>query len=181
MSLIRKGWSFDAVRRRHLENVHRAVARGVEFRHMDLCHRAGAEQLVRQHIAGASDWVIPENIGGVVATVQDVDDPIGALVAGAVKYGQWTQVLVQYLVVDPAWRGTGVGVVLLGMIGQKVEPFPGAKVFVGGCAKEEARFYQHSGYDVYEPGHKLDVPYLPVPLTMPDDALFPCWFVKGLK
>jgi GNAT superfamily N-acetyltransferase len=184
MQLLAQGWGLERSRDRHLRYARALVARDVQWRGIDDADADAVARLVRENIRGiGEDWTLPAESGGVVAFTE-ADGIIGAMVIGAMGNGAATAentiAFVQHIVVEPAWRGCGVGVVTLGMADQvfRSQPVP-AKHFIGCCAPEAARWYQRAGYTVLQPGEILVLPgEQPVPTVVTNEH-YPCWFFRS--
>lgn len=138
---------------------------------------------MRAHIDGApANWVVSDQSGLLVTRDRD-RNIVAAAIIGAGGFTGGTVVCVQDLVVDPEWRGLGVGTVTLGVVDQLMEGLVDqAKpvVYYGGCKAEAARFYQRCGYSVLQAGEALTIPFLPsaIAVANPD---YPCAFVLGVE
>ncbi|WP_216871020.1 GNAT family N-acetyltransferase [Modestobacter excelsi] len=134
---------------------------------------APIERLVQAHIAGgASFHFLPEE-GGVAACDPD-GQVIAGLVAAGAQFDSNVVIFIRHLVVDPAWRGQGVGVVALGVLPQLKR----AALYVGNCAANAARFYQRAGYTVLDPGQPLPFPFGKQAVLQLTNDQYPCWFYK---
>lgn len=115
---------------------------------------------------------------GAVVAFDPQGSVIGCAVVGAADFDGRAVMFLQHLVVEPRWRGRGVGAVTLGLLHQML-PFAGLVATVGNCAAEDARFYQHAGFTVFQPGEPLELPVgAPVRLVV-SNAHYPCWMVRS--
>jgi GNAT superfamily N-acetyltransferase len=102
---------------------------------------------------------------------------IGALVAGALSFeADKVVLLVRHLVVEPSWRGRGVGVVQLGVLPQVLGRQP--DLVIGNCEQDAAGFYQRAGFTVLEPGVPLPFPFGRQPMVQLTNEHYPCWFFR---
>ncbi len=177
--LLAQGWGFEKVKERHVRHAARLLEQGVQWEVMEGHDRPVVERLVRANILGIpTSWTIDPAGGGVVARDSD-GKVIGAVVAGAARFDDGQVVtFVRHLVVDPAWRGKGVGVVTLGVLHQLFSAEDQPVVFVGNCAPQDAKFYQRSGYTVLQPGEQLILPVgTPIAIGLSSQP-YPCWFFR---
>ncbi|MGP5484912.1 GNAT family N-acetyltransferase [Brachybacterium alimentarium] len=88
--------------------------------------------------------------------------------------------MVRYLAVAPDWRHHGIGTVLLCIMDQHGVPGDVTRrVFFGGCAPEEARFYQRAGFDVLQPGTPVPGEVLGSGVDFANiNAEYPCCFIR---
>ena len=174
-------WSVAKSRARHEGYALQLVKDGVKFTGADDNHWRAIEHLVQEHIAGMSDWVkLPQSQSGALVALDEHNNLIGAMVVDVASTDTEINTFIHHLVVEPSWRGRGVGVVLLGMVDQIIArhvPAEGRPVsYYGQCAPKDARFYQKAGYGVLQPQHQLIV--MGTRIQLPNDSPHPCWFLR---
>ncbi|WP_430336037.1 GNAT family N-acetyltransferase [Rhodococcus sp. ACT016] len=108
--------------------------------------------LVRDHIVGVPDFQVKDDEGGIVAVLPS-GEIIGVVVVAGVKF-ESTSVMFLRVVVAPAWRGRGLGTVLLNMLALVLN----ADMTIGSCAPSEAGFYANAGFTVLRPNVPLPFP-----------------------
>ena len=170
-----KAWDQHKAQQRHLRYARELVAGGVTFRRIEPTDRIQVRTMVRAYVAGAHGFEFDEDAGGLVA-VDGADVVIGALVVNAADFNSQIAVFVRFLVVEPTWRGRGVGVVMVGMIPQILGGQP--SVTVGNCAARDARFYQRAGFSVLDSGQRLPFPLGNQALMSNTSTSQPCWFFR---
>jgi GNAT superfamily N-acetyltransferase len=182
---MQEGWSFKAVQKRHQRYAERLVKhRGISFHSIAPGDRGVIETLVRDHRVGASQFQLEthskQGTDGWVAAHDKAGAVIAGLVANAIEVDSDIVASVRHLVVDPAWRGQGVGVVTLGMLPQLLQR-AGVRqpsMTIGGCAPNHARFFQRAGFTVLDSGEALPFPFVsPMDIYTPDE-FYPCWFFR---
>ncbi|WP_306971216.1 GNAT family N-acetyltransferase [Arthrobacter oryzae] len=160
MELLAQGWGPEKVRERFLGYAPKLVEAGVVFSAMQGSDKAQVWSLIDEHVTMPPGWKIAKEEGGIVAR-DSYGTLIGTLLMNAVGFdgpqGPATLVSIRSLVVDPAWRGRGVGVVTLGMADRPL-PSHVPAFYLGNCAEADARFYQRLGYTVLRPGSEFPLP-----------------------
>jgi GNAT superfamily N-acetyltransferase len=79
------------------------------------------------------------------------------------------------LVVEPSWRGKGVGVVLLGVIPQLLQ----TSLTFGTCAPDTAAFHQRAGFTVLDPGEPFPFPFSKqATIITNSNPTYTCWFYR---
>lgn len=183
--LLAKGWGSAKVEGRHRAAAASLAEAGVTWREAERPDHPRIAQLVRTHIHGSgADWDVDRDSGGIVA-VTGVGDIIAVLVVAAFTAGGQVVAIIRQVVVDPSWRGRGVGTVALGLVPQMLERHGGRPAAtIGNCAPLAARFYQRAGFTVLQPGELLDLSLvLGLPYQQPLPAglstrHYPCWMVR---
>ncbi len=181
MQLLAQGWGAEKAKQRHLRCAKPLVAQGVQWHALasseDDQDQDQVQQLVRKHVRGiAAEWTIESHAGAVVA--RDAKQGIiGAVVVGAADFAGQVVALLQHLVVDPTWRGHGLGVVTLGMAHQLFDGMQKPTMYAGSCARPDARFYQRAGFTVLQPGEHLVFRGNPFPVQN-SNQYYPCWFYR---
>lgn len=181
--LLRKAHSGKAVTLRYLDTVRSLTAKGVKFPYGAITPlEAEAIQMIRAHVPGMSNWTREPETGLMYAVDHD-DALIGCLAVSAARFNASIQAAIRAVVVDPAWRGHGVGTALLGMVEQLVSQsadlVPDA--VIGTCPETEAPFYQRSGFTVLAPGSALPSEIAGVGrggLLVNTGQKTPCWFYR---
>lgn len=174
--VLADGWDVGQVRDRHMRYAKDLVEAGVTFMHMTPEDRPAVQRLVGEHITGAG--VVGAEEGGVVA--RDAEGRlVGALVVAGVSFEDQEKVtlIIRHLVVEPDWRGRGVGVVQLGVLPQLL----GGRrpdLIIGNCTEESAGFYQRAGFDVLEAGVPLPFPFGRQAMVQLSNQEYPCWFFR---
>ncbi len=176
-AILRSGWRPDKVRQRHLQRAEQLVAEGFMFRAGEPEDHDVVERMVIDNITGASDdWnMLDENSLTCVATSPD-GAVIGCFVGVGVEYDDLQVMLIRHLVVDHAWRGRRVGVVILGILYQLLAD-DRPSIYYGNCAEESARFFQRCGFTVLRPGAAMQAPPARFAVIAGSDQ-HPCWFVR---
>ncbi|MCA4135482.1 GNAT family N-acetyltransferase [Arthrobacter sp. M4] len=181
MQLLAQGWGPEKVMDRYLRYARELVDAGVTFRAMKPADKPEAWSLISRHVTMPSEWKIAKHEGGILA-----HDPggklIGALLMNGMSFdgpqGPQLMASIRSVVVDPGWRGRGVGVVTLGMADRPFHP-QRPSFYLGNCAEADARFYQRLGYTVLQPGAEFPLPLgaetIKVNITNPD---YPCFFFQ---
>jgi GNAT superfamily N-acetyltransferase len=166
-------WDPTRVQQRYLNYAHRLVDQGVAFRTVQPDDKAPIEQLVQAHIAGSSSFRIRPEEGGVAALDAQGRVIAGLVIAGA-QFNTDVVIFIRHLVVDPVWRGQGVGVVTIGVLPQ----VHNATFYMGNCAVNAARFYQRSGFTVLDPGQPLPFLFGKQTMMQLTNEHYPCFFYK---
>lgn len=169
------GWDPERAIERHLRYARPLVDEGVTFEHVGATERPAVAQLIRQHIAERERWR-PDPAEGAFIALDPEERTIGTLVAGAAQFGGDIGLFVSYVVVEPGWRGRGVGTVLLGMLPKMLGGRGEPTLTVGSCALDGARFYQRAGFTVLDPGEPLPFPLGDGAWLANRNANYPCWF-----
>ena len=174
-----EGWNLDRVNERHLRYARELVDAGVTW------DRAAADDwpmvtdMVRDHIIAGDRFVVGPGDSALLA--RDVDgNTVGAIVVATEREGHRIVLAVRHLVVEPVWRGRGVGAVSLGLFAQMVGEEAGQVVLTyGACGVgKAARFYQHAGFTVLAPGQPLKHPFSGQAMIVNNNEHYPCWFYR---
>lgn len=172
-------WDDKRVSERHLIHAQKAVADGIVFRPAAVDDHPHANAILTGSISGFA----PIGSGHHTIVAADASGSIvGALAMGeVVRFDQGTLFLIRGLAVEPAWRGHGVGVVLLHIAKEQVRG-PGRNLHIGNCAPGlDARFYQRAGFTVLDPYQSLAIPLAPPDAPrwdIPRGSSHPCWFSR---
>ena len=185
LPLLRKGWGAQKMREEQIRLATPLVAQGVQFVGFPSAEveATAVATFNAEMITGST---AEDNLQGVAAL-----DSNGTLI-GAVTLGplisspdhspseKTLAVLVRYLAVAPDWRHHGIGTVLLCIMDQHGVPGDVTRrVFFGGCAPEEARFYQRAGFDVLQPGTPVPGDVLGSGVDFANiNAEYPCCFIR---
>lgn len=154
----------------HFSRATALMERGVEFATASHAHLASVNELLdgRTHVRH-------DDTRGIVVALDPSDGVIGAMVFTGAVSGPKTTMLIDAIVVSPAWRRRGLGAVLL-RTGQKI--MPALPSFAAGhCAPDVAPFFAQVGFTVLRPG-------VPLLVTIGDEQrVFPgmadeCWFYR---
>ncbi|MDZ8172706.1 hypothetical protein [Microbacterium xanthum] len=177
MQLLRGGWPSGKVHARNLEHAHALDTDGFVFRGSKPGDAASVTALVRAHLTGVPDFAYARSDGAVV-----VEAPGGGVVGVAVVRAslspeQNVVVQVRALVTAPPHRNRGVASLALGVIPQVLGPDLVPQVIFGNASSAHAAFFQRNGFDVLQPGEKLDLGAHTAALV--PDTPFDTWFVRS--
>lgn len=86
--------------------------------------------------------------------------------------------MIRSIVADPGWRGTGAGVVTLGLAHVPFSTENRPSVYMGNCAAADAKFYQRLGYTVLQPGEAFAAPFMGGAEIAIGSEQYPCLFFK---
>lgn len=176
-----EGWTFERAWQRHLRYARELMDAGVSWRQSGPEDWPVVADLIREHVLGAEEFhPQPDDPGGAVLTLDRDDSLIGALVMGAADFQGRLAVMVRYLAVSPDWRRRGVGAVSLGLLRQLLGTDADMiRLTFGSCAAgRAARFYQHAGFTVLDPGTPLPFPLGSQALLGSMSSRYPCWFYR---
>ncbi|SOD72896.1 acetyltransferase (GNAT) family protein [Jatrophihabitans sp. GAS493] len=173
------GWSFEQARERHFRYAQKLVDAGVTWARAAADDQPRVTALVREHILGSDNYE-PEPSEAAVVAHDNEGAMIGALVLAGATFEQGMALTVRHLVVEPAWRGRGVGAVTLGLFAQLLGPDADAVAMTfGACGPgKAARFYQHAGFTVLDPGEPFKFPLGKRGLLVNENEHYPCWFFR---
>ncbi|WP_082965402.1 GNAT family N-acetyltransferase [Gordonia sp. 852002-51296_SCH5728562-b] len=144
---------------------------------MESGQQSDVEALVRENIHGVgSTWTMPEGDGCAVALAQD-GTIAGCLVMGLGQVGDDFLAIIQHLVVDPEFRGRGIGTVLLGIAPQLVRQFNGGATahWLGQCEESMRSFYAAAGFTALQPDEPISLPFAKG-LVGNGNPEYNCWF-----
>lgn len=154
---------------RHRTRATMLLRDGVDFRGGGTCNRAELQELIAPVVLEGND---PR---GVCVAVHPRDGLIGACVVTAFRDLGRTVMMIDRVVVTPAWRHRGVGSVLMLTVQQLV----GAQIdFAGGrCDSAVAPFFAQLGYTILKEDVPLVLPlYIgnetPQSMQAPDQSMF---------
>jgi GNAT superfamily N-acetyltransferase len=171
-------WDPERVTERYLRYARPLVEAEVGFQKLERRDHAAVERLVRTEVPAMEDFAVSSVwSGGVTAHAKD-EDLVGTIVVTGMSHGDRAAMMVEAIAVEPAWRGRGIGVVLLGVL-PLVLPSQHVEFYYGMCNPREARFYQRAGYTVLEPGMALPFPIgEDPPAFVNTTTTHPCWFYR---
>lgn len=179
-------WNQAKTQERHLRCAKAALKAGYSFA---LAQQDGqveaVEALVRAHIHGVGeDWTVPQGSGVAVALDRDKNVAGGIVVELMESRGQQIAFL-KHVVIAPDHRQEGLGVVLVGIAHQIVEPLYGTKstYWLGQCEPGQADFYTRSGFTVMDPGQPAtNVPGFGRGVeVLNGNDYYTCWFYRTTK
>lgn len=155
-----------------------------------LRHRRAATELVNAGVQFSNDsrrmlpkinallpmvsTVTPHDSRGVAFATDAGGEVIAAMVFSAGEFGAHLVMLIDGIAVTPAWRGRGLGSVLLLTAQQMVSGHPA--LVAGHCKPDAAPFFAQAGFTVLRPGVPMLIPgadrdWKPVSIGS-DDAWF---------
>ncbi|HEY5262032.1 MAG TPA: GNAT family N-acetyltransferase [Solirubrobacteraceae bacterium] len=178
---MREGSSREFATKHHLKYAEPLVADGVTWRWGYAEDTPPVVQLVRKHIAGMADYAAEDENSLMIAARDKSEAVIGGGVMMLVRFkGLGTVMLLRLLVVEPEWRGRGVGVVTLGTLTQAAIEHAGQApdLSLGNCSEDDAGFYQRAGFSVLEPGQDLPFPVAGGALLRLRSDSYPCWMCR---
>ncbi|WP_421084773.1 GNAT family N-acetyltransferase [Rothia nasimurium] len=161
--MLLKAEGFSQVQDRNTRYATGLVGDGYQWRAIVETDRQAVEEIVRANIAGSSNWVMPQNAGGI-ACLNSSQEIVAVAVIEAFGIQNKetsfsrpdTYVQVSQLAVIPTERGKGIGQVTLNMVEQLLENENYKWVSIsGGCEPSAAKFYAQSGFNVLAPGEPL--------------------------
>lgn len=185
LPLLRKGWGRRKMSEEQVRLATPLVAKGIEFRGFPTpdVNTAQVAAFNAAHIAGPTTG---GNLQGVAA-LDPEGDVIGAVTLEpalvTMPHDPADQLLlahIRYVAVAPQWRRQGIATVLLCIMDQQGIPETVTRrLFLGGCAPTEARFYQRAGFDVLQPGAVIPPELLGAEEGFVNtNADYPCWFLR---
>ncbi len=179
MQLLRKGWSAGRVRARTVEIAHDLDAVGYVVRGSKPDDAAGVTDLVRGHLGGAPSFEYARSDGAVIVTAEGGEIAGIAVVRASLSPQQNVVVHVRALVTAPEHRGRGIASLALAVIPQVLGADLSPDVIFGAAASEHAVFFQRNGFDVLQPGERLDLGAHTDVLVDAAAAPLDTWFVRA--
>lgn len=183
--LLRKGWGRQRMNQEQIRLATPLVAQGIQFRPFP--SPEAPSDVVARFIASNIPGAAKSGTLQGIATLDASGEIIGAvaLVPDRATWpgdpdDQMLIIQVRYVAVAPQWRHQGVGTVMLCIMDQlSATENITRRIFVGGCAPAEARFYQRAGFDVLQPGALLPGKYLGREgVHANGNSDYPCWILR---
>lgn len=153
--------SFKQVKDRNTRYATKLVNESYQWRPINESDRKKVEEIVHANIVGSSNWVMPQDAGGIVCLNSSkkivavaVIEAFGIQNKDAPFSPPDTYVQVSQLAVIPTERRKGIGQVTLNMVEQFLKDYKWVSIS-GGCEPSAAKFYAQSGFNVLAPGEPL--------------------------
>lgn len=179
--MIAESKNYEWVHERHQRVAKQLMESGFFWEPIQRKDRSQVTDLVRETLAGHSDWEFPDEAGGIRATNQK-GELVAALVLGGISLDQYVICSIIAVCVRPEYRGLGLGHVTLNLGHQM---FTGAgrgspDFIYGNCEASSAEFYAKAGYNVTGPREPIFLPGREETAVISRSDTYRCWFYRYL-